>query len=247
MRGGIPICFPHVRNLGSLEQQSLVRCHNWTIDPNPPPPPTNGIKAYLDLLSRPTAADMNIWAHNSFELRLRVSLGMANLTLTTRVKNIEKVKALSFNFAICTYISVSDISEVRIEGLETTDYLDNLKCKERFTEQGNAITFDGELDRVYLGTPTKIAIIDHEKKRTFELRKDGLPDAVVWNPWDKKSKTIADLGDDDYMRMLCIESAAVEKSIVLKPGQEWKGRQEITAVLSSYCSGQFDRHVASDG
>ncbi|KAH6556955.1 hypothetical protein KP509_1Z146200 [Ceratopteris richardii] len=212
MRGGIPICFPHVRNLGSLEQQSLVRCHNWTIDPNPPPPPTNGIKAYLDLLSRPTAADMNIWAHN-----------------------------LHMPFFYDLY------SEVRIEGLETTDYLDNLKCKERFTEQGNAITFDGELDRVYLGTPTKIAIIDHEKKRTFELRKDGLPDAVVWNPWDKKSKTIADLGDDDYMRMLCIESAAVEKSIVLKPGQEWKGRQEITAVLSSYCSGQFDRHVASDG
>jgi glucose-6-phosphate 1-epimerase len=34
-----------------------------------------------------------------------------------------------------------------------------------------------KVDKVYLGTPTKIAILDHERKRTFVLRKDGLPDA----------------------------------------------------------------------
>jgi len=34
-----------------------------------------------------------------------------------------------------------------------------------------------KVDKVYLSTPTKIAIIDHERKRTFEIRKDGLPDA----------------------------------------------------------------------
>ena len=34
-----------------------------------------------------------------------------------------------------------------------------------------------KVDKVYLSTPTKIAILDHERKRTFELRKDGLPDA----------------------------------------------------------------------
>ncbi|BAU03186.1 hypothetical protein VIGAN_UM034500 [Vigna angularis var. angularis] len=35
-------------------------------------------------------------------------------------------------------------SEIRIEGLETLDYLDNLFKKERFTEQGDAITFESE-------------------------------------------------------------------------------------------------------
>lgn len=33
------------------------------------------------------------------------------------------------------------------------------------------------MDKIYVSTPTKIAILDHEKKRTFVLRKDGLPDA----------------------------------------------------------------------
>ncbi|KAJ6759361.1 APOSPORY-ASSOCIATED PROTEIN C-RELATED [Salix koriyanagi] len=130
--------------------------------------------------------------------------------------------------------------EVRVEGLETLDYLDNLENKERFTEQGDALTFESEVDKVYLGAPTKIAILDHEKKRTFVLRKDGLPDAVVWNPWDKKAKTMTDFGDDEYMHMLCVEAAAAEKPITLKPGEEWKGRLELSAVPSSYCSGQLD-------
>lgn len=36
-------------------------------------------------------------------------------------------------------------SEVRVEGLETLDYLDNLYQKERFTEQGDALTFESEV------------------------------------------------------------------------------------------------------
>lgn len=39
-------------------------------------------------------------------------------------------------------------SEIRIEGLETLDYLDNLSQKERFTEQGDAITFESEVNPV---------------------------------------------------------------------------------------------------
>merc|ERR1711915_445754 len=138
-------------------------------------------------------------------------------------------------------------SEVRVEGLETLDYLDNLRNKERFTEQGDAITFESEMDRIYLSTPTKIAIIDHEKKRTFVLKKDGLADAVVWNPWERKAKAMTDFGDDEYKHMLCIEAAAVEKSITLKPGEEWKGRQELSAVPSSYFSGQLDPQKVLQG
>lgn len=40
-------------------------------------------------------------------------------------------------------------SEVRIEGLETLDYLDNLKNRQRFTEQGDAITFESEVSICY--------------------------------------------------------------------------------------------------
>jgi glucose-6-phosphate 1-epimerase len=93
-------------------------------------------------------------------------------------------------------------SEVRVEGLDTLDYLDNLQSKKRCTEQGDAVVFESEVsflygsqfgsqcgeslillkclivkvDRVYLSAPPKIVTIDHEKKRTFVLRKKELPD-----------------------------------------------------------------------
>lgn len=62
----------------------------------------------------------------------------------------------------------------------------------------------------------------------------------MWNPWDKKAKSIGDMGDEDYTTMLCVDSGAIETPILLKPCQEWKARQELSIVSSSYCSGQLD-------
>ncbi|CAL9181249.1 unnamed protein product [Musa hybrid cultivar] len=249
IRGGIPICFPQFSSHGNLEQHGFARNKFWSIDTNPQQLPSNSlIKTFVDLILKPTDDDIKIWPH-SYEFRLRVALTPGgDLMLTSRIRNTNSDgKPFSFTFAYHTYFLVSDISEVRVEGLETLDYLDNLKERERFTEQGDAITFESEVDKIYLSTPTKIAIIDHEKKRTFVLRKDGLPDAVVWNPWDRKAKAMPDFGDDDYKHMLSVEAAAIEKPIILKPGEEWKGRIELSAVPSSYCSGQLDPQKVLQG
>lgn len=62
----------------------------------------------------------------------------------------------------------------------------------------------------------------------------------MWNPWDKKAKLLAEFGDNDYKRMVSMSCGSVEKPIVLKPSEEWKGCQELSAVSSSFCSGQLD-------
>ncbi|CAI0454979.1 unnamed protein product [Linum tenue] len=238
IRGGLPVFFPQFGNLGTSERNGFARNRFWTIDSDPSPLPPSNNHSSVDLLLKSTDEDLKIWPR-SFELRLRVSLSAGKLTLIPRVRNTD-TKPFSFTFALRNYLSVSDISEVRVEGLETLDYLDNLMRRERFTEQADAITFDGEVDRIYLSSPQKIAIIDHEKKRTFVLRKDGMPDAGMWNPWDKRAKTVPDLGYEDYKTMLCVDSAVTETPIVLKPLEEWKGYQELSTVSSSYCSGQLD-------
>lgn len=239
IRGGIPICFPQFSNLGLTEQHGFARNRFWSIDPNPVPLCTSTNKAIIDLILRPSEEDLKIWNH-CFEFRLQVALGPdGELALTARVRNTD-TKPFSFTAAMHTYLSVSDISEIRIEGLETLDYLDNLQNRERFTEQGDALTFEAEVDRIYLSTPTNIAVIDHEKKRTFVLKKAGLPDAVVWNPWERKAKAMTDFGDDEFKHMISMGPAAIEKAITLRPGEEWKGRQKISAVSSSYHSGQLD-------
>ncbi|KAJ0047663.1 hypothetical protein Pint_15042 [Pistacia integerrima] len=234
VRGGIPICFPQFGNRGSLEQHGFARNKIWVIDDNPPPlHPSDSLgKTYVDLLLKSSEEDLKTWPH-SFEFRLRVSLAADGyLTMISRIRNIN-CKPFSFSIAYHTYFCISDISEVRIEGLETLDYLDNLCQKERFTEQGDALTFESEVDRVYLNSKDVIAIFDHERKRTFTIRKEGLPDVVVWNPWEKKSKSMVDFGDEEFKQMLCVDGAAIEKPITLKPGEEWTGRLELSVVPSS--------------
>ncbi|RYR28587.1 hypothetical protein Ahy_B01g052730 isoform B [Arachis hypogaea] len=260
IRGGIPICFPQFGTCGSLELHGFARNRMWFIDDNPPPLPANDSigKSFVDLLLKSSEEDMKCWPH-SFEFRLRVSLTTdGDLNLISRVRNING-KPFSFSFAYHTYLLVSDISEIRIEGLETLDYLDNLLQKERFTEQGDAITFESEVnpleslhldrqkfstslifpwqvDRVYLSSPNIIAVLDHERKRTFVMRKEGLPDVAVWNPWDKKAKSMVDMGDEEYKQMLCVDGAIFEKPVILKPGEEWTGRLQLSVVASSFCS-----------
>ncbi|KAF5460582.1 hypothetical protein F2P56_020442 [Juglans regia] len=234
VRGGIPICFPQFGTRGLLEQHGFARNKIWVIDQNPPPlhPNDSKGKSCIDLLLKPSEEDLKIWPH-SFEFRLRVSLeDDGYLTMISRIRNIDN-KPFSFSFAYRTYFSISDISEVRVEGLETLDYFENLCQKQRFTEQGDALTFESEVDRVYLNSMDVIAVFDHEKKRTFTIQKEGLSDVGVWNPWEKKSKSMADFGDEEYKKMLCIDAAAVEKPITLKPGEEWTGKLELAVVPST--------------
>ncbi|KAK7339606.1 hypothetical protein VNO77_20284 [Canavalia gladiata] len=240
IRGGISFCSPQFGNIGSLEKHGSAKNRLWSLDRDPSPLPPSDNQSSVDLILKSTGVDLKTKTC-SFEFRLRISLSADKLILIPRVRNTDN-KALSFTSSISNYLSVSDISEVRVEGLETLDYFDNLMNRSRFTEQADAITFDGQMDRVYLRTPTKIAIIDHEKKRTFVLQKNAMPDAVVWNPGYRKAKAVPDMGGDDYKFMICVDSAAIENPIVLRPFEEWKGYQELSTVSSSYCSGQLDPH-----
>ncbi|MFS7940393.1 putative glucose-6-phosphate 1-epimerase [Helianthus anomalus] len=198
-------------NFGTLEQHGFARNRLWSLDDDPSPLTPGNNQSTADLLLKSTEEDLKTWPYR-FELRLRIIVGAGKLTMIPRMRNVDN-KAFTFTLALRNYFYVSVVSEVCVEGLETLDYFDNLSKRVRYREQADAITFDGEIHRVYLSTPTKIAIIDHEKKRTIVLRKECMVDAVLWNPWDKKAKAILVLGDEDYKTMLCLDAAAVENLI----------------------------------
>ncbi|MCD9558767.1 hypothetical protein HAX54_016352 [Datura stramonium] len=239
-RGGISVFLPQCGNGGSFEQHGFARNKIWTIEDDPPSLKsfdTQG-KSFIDLLLKPSEDDLKFLPH-VFEFRLRVSLASdGSLSLISRIRNIDG-KPFKFSFAYQTYFSVSNISEVRLEGLETLDYRDNLCQKKLFTEQADALTFETEMDRVYHDSPNCIAVLDHERKRTYLIKKEGLPDTVLWNPWAKKCKAMVDLGDEEYKHMLCVDGAAIERPIILKPGKEWTGRVELVMVPSTLYSDDF--------
>lgn len=95
----------------------------------------------------------------SFEFRLRVTLGPGGeLTLTSRIRNASSDRkpfkfclscsnlggTLTWTFKLFKFHFII-LSEVRVEGLETLDYLDNMHKRNRFTEQGDALTFESEV------------------------------------------------------------------------------------------------------
>ncbi|ESQ54708.1 hypothetical protein EUTSA_v10026020mg [Eutrema salsugineum] len=236
IRGGIPVLFPQYSNTGPLPSHGFVRNRFWKIDTNPPHLPSHpSSNARIDLILRSSEDDLKIWPHK-YEFRLRVALGhQGDLTLTPRVKNSDRTP-FNFTFAFHPYFSVSDISEIQVEGLHNLDYLDQQKNRTRFTDHCKVITFNSQLDRLYLSTPNKIRIVDHKKKKTIVVHKEGQVDAVVWNPWEKK---VSDLGVEDYRRFVAVESAAVEKPITLKPGEEWKGVLQMSVVPSGCFTGKL--------
>ena len=51
------------------------------------------------------------------------------------------------------------------------------------------------------------------------IEKQGSNSTVVWNPWIAKSQQMPDFGNDEYQRMVCVESGNVSSNqITLPPG-----------------------------
>jgi glucose-6-phosphate 1-epimerase len=43
----------------------------------------------------------------------------------------------------------------------------------------------------------------------------------VWNPWVQKARALSDLGNDEWMQMICIETSNVSDFAVdLAPGEQ---------------------------
>eukprot|EP00899_Mesostigma_viride_P006634 jgi/Mesvir1/15972/Mv26462-RA.1 len=236
IRGGVPICFPQFSDMGPLPQHGFARNHPWKVVESPVDSPlTAGASipwVVLELQLNKEDADERVrtWA-NSSTCRLRVALGEADgsLSMQMTVSNTGQAP-LSFTFAFHTYYATDDISKVSVRGLQGCDYLDNLQARIKLEDAADSITFAQEVDRIYLDAPDSITVVDAGKSRPLQLRKQGLPDAVVWNPWEAKAKSTKDLKDDDYLRMFCVESGVMGVPVTLPPGQTWQGVQQVCVL-----------------
>jgi glucose-6-phosphate 1-epimerase len=58
-------------------------------------------------------------------------------------------------------------------------------------------------------------------RRRIHVEKSQSRSTVVWNPWIEKARALADLEDDDWTRMVCVETCNVHPSAVeLQPAQQ---------------------------
>lgn len=223
IRGGIPVVFPQFGD-GRLPKHGFARVMDW--QPSGSSVTDDGDVSVTLSLSD-TEKTREIWDFK-FSLEMVVTLDADSLSMQMSVVNMGNT-LFDYQIALHTYFGISDIHSTAVCGLNGVEYLDSLQGRLRQTETHLGITFDGEVDRIYLNTPDTLLIIDKTRSKRLTIRKSGMPDAVVWNPWIEKSIRLTDFGDDEYQQLVCVETGAVVPGISLSPGERWTGETILKA------------------
>jgi glucose-6-phosphate 1-epimerase len=212
IRGGIPIIFPWFGKPAHMPgQHGFARNRSWTLK-EITTPDTGIVTLRLALPPGPEFGNDDIAVE--YAVTIGDNLG-AELVVTNK-----SAQTFAFENCLHTYFAVGNIHSLQIVGLKGADYLDSLDGHQRKTETSDAIRFAGEVDRTYLNTRHRVEIRDAALKRIIYVEKAGSNSTVVWNPWIAKGKAMPDFGDEEYSRMVCVESGNVaENQITLAPSE----------------------------
>lgn len=145
--------------------------------------------------------------------------------LHTRLTVIAGTSPVTLESALHTYLAVSDVRDVIVEGLDGARYFDNV-TKQTGLEHKGDLTFAGPTDAVFESTAS-VTLVDGERR--LRIDKQGSATTVVWNPWSEGAAAMDHFGDDEWTRMVCIEPANAFASAVLVPAGE---QATLTQTLS---------------
>lgn len=243
LRGGVPICFPQFSDMGPMAaQHGFARNTAFAVDGGAP---DNGPSKVTLLLDHPGSPAFP----HPFQLRVVVGLRAPDGALVQRLRvtntagggaagapggdasDAATAGPLPFTAALHTYFRVGDIAATTVVGLGPGGrFLDSTAGRAEAVDGAAALAFDREVDRIYLSPPGPLVVVDGVAGRRVRIATDGLVDAVVWNPWAAKAAALADFGDEDYKRMVCVEPAAVSGGggvAGLGVGETWEGGQTL--------------------
>jgi len=223
VRGGVPVIFPQFEQRGpdtSLPRHGLARTRTWAIDSSSQSPD----HAQVTLVLKDSPETRALWPHG-FALELTVSVSGQRLDLELHAHNTGDT-AWPFAAALHTYLSVSDLSLVRLQGLEGCMYLDSLLSGETIEDHPEK-RFHGEIDRIYAKAP---GLLFRDGPRRLSIESSELPDAVIWNPGPEKCAEMKDMPPEGWRHMLCVEAARVFEPITLQPDESWTGRQSLNLL-----------------
>jgi glucose-6-phosphate 1-epimerase len=221
IRGGIPVIFPQFAEQGPIIKHGVARRMEWTV--GKVKEGAAGITAHFQL--NDNEFSRHIWPH-SFQAELAVRIGGQELLVVLAVKNPGS-EAFTFSAALHTYLRVADIHDTTIEGLGGKKYLDSAGGKIGRVQEESSLSFNGEVDRIYFNAPADLKV--REMNRIMEIATHGFRDVVVWNPWINGEAALADMEDQGYKKMVCVEAAVIGRPVLLEPGDEWKGFQRLIA------------------
>ena len=220
LRGGIPVCWPwfgaHETN-DTFPAHGFARTVLWQLTNAQAVSPHETLITFKLVTNQLDDQYKKMWPQaTQVEYTFSISESL-KLELTT--SNLSD-QSMILGQALHTYFNVEDVTATTVFGLENKEYLDKPDQFKRKTQTG-AITINDEVDRIYLKTPDNVII--NNKKREIIIQKQGSQSTIVWNPGKNVAEKMGDLGNDGYLKMLCVESAnAAEDTTVIKSGEAHK-------------------------
>jgi glucose-6-phosphate 1-epimerase len=221
IRGGIPICFPW---FSAHPTDPSLPAHGWA-----------RILPWQVSSARQTQTTVEVTLtlnQDSWQLTYQLQFGatlQACLAVTNKASTLR-----TFEVALHTYFQIGAIEQTKISGgLSELPYYDQLDASTH-PPQAEAIYFQAETDRIYHGSATKIHLHDQANERIIDLSSSHSQSTIVWNPWIAKSKRMSDFGDQEYLRMCCIETANVRNNqISIQPFESHRTSLEISVCRTA--------------
>ncbi len=227
IRGGVPICWPQFNQRGSLTKHGFARNLAWQVASDEVAPtgtsvsPCERQRAVITL--RDNDATRAVWPCK-FSLRLTVTLEPAQLRIELCVDNVDSLP-WSFAAALHTYLRVDDIALVQLEGLYGAGRWDAVR-DDRHVEMAASLRFAAEFDSVYVSPAHALCLV--QPSGTVQISQSAsCTETIVWNPGAELSVKLADMPDDGYRHMLCVEAARIDNNVTLAPGAQWLGWQQL--------------------
>jgi len=223
IRGGIPVCWPwfgpHPVD-ASKPAHGFARLMAWKVLETQELP---GGDLQLTLGLNSSEETLAVWPHD-FRLEMRIQAGR-ELSAALFMYNSGQDE-MRLTMAMHSYFNIGAIRNISIAGLEDTRYSSKLEG-EGILQKG-LISIQSETDRVYCHTEADCVINDPDLRRRIIISKQGGRSTVVWNPWIDKSGIMPDFGNEEYLGMVCVETAnAAEDAVFVPPG----GSHTISAVI----------------
>jgi glucose-6-phosphate 1-epimerase len=222
IRGGVPVCFPQFNQRGPMAERlpkhGFARNVAWQADV----PELGAEHARLTLRLKDNF-QTRAWWPQAFALALHIDLSPGAVQLTLDVHNTD-TQALAFSGALHTYLAVPDVTQATLQGLGGQPEWDSLT--DTHAPAADMIRFAAEFDRVYEAGPQPMTLND-----TLHISQSpSWANTVVWNPAQDLCKRLADMPDDGWRHMLCVEAAQVYEPIYVPAGERWEGWQQLMVV-----------------
>jgi glucose-6-phosphate 1-epimerase len=220
IRGGVPIIFPQFNRRGNGMRHGFARLAQWR-----PMSPVEGEGSAVVRYKLTQADTARFKWDQPFTAVYEVALGDKELSLSLTIGNPSE-QSWQFTAALHTYLRVSTIGAVRLSGLQGASYTNFAQGGATGVQQQEFLEGVENVDYIFADVREPIGVYD--KERLVFSSQRGFRDAVVWNPGAELAATISDLAPESHRFFLCVEAAAVEQPVVLRPHQGWTGVQRLT-------------------